>query len=58
MFNYFVFRLHKKYKHADLSMYIFKSTSFIRYCYFFVAYNTKNFIKKFCVLVGYIIDYV
>jgi hypothetical protein len=42
----------------DLSMYIFKSSNLIGFCYFCVANNTKNFTLKIGMLVGYNIDYV
>jgi hypothetical protein len=36
----------------------FKSTNFIRFCYFCVAHNTKNFVMKFCILIDNNTDYV
>jgi hypothetical protein len=36
----------------------FKSTNFIRFCYFFVDHNTKNFVIKICMPTSYIIDYI
>jgi type IV secretory pathway VirB6-like protein len=36
----------------------FKSTNFIRFCYFCVAHNAKNFVMKFCILIDYNNDYV
>jgi hypothetical protein len=41
------------------SKYVYlKSTSFIRFCYFCVDRNTKNFIVKFCIIADYIIYYI
>jgi hypothetical protein len=39
-------------------MHIFKSTKIISFCYFCVAHNINNFTIKFCMLVGYTIDYI
>jgi hypothetical protein len=39
-------------------MYIFKSLMSIKFYYFCVAHNTKNFALKIDMLTGYIIDYV
>jgi hypothetical protein len=36
----------------------FKSTNFVRFCYFCVDHNTKNFVIKNCMPTGYIIDYI
>jgi hypothetical protein len=37
-------------------MYIFKSTNLLDFAIFCIAYITKNFVIKFYMLVGYIID--
>jgi hypothetical protein len=39
-------------------MYIFKSINLLDFVIFFIAHNTKNFILKLSMLIGYIIDYV
>jgi hypothetical protein len=52
---YFGIRQADKSSRADyVYFHIYK---FIRFCYFYVAHNIKNFIVKFCMLVGYIINY-
>jgi hypothetical protein len=56
--NTLYFWLHKNDKRVDQSIYIFKSSNHIRFCYFSVASNTKNFTLKICMLVNYNIDYV
>jgi hypothetical protein len=50
--------LYKNDKRVDLSMYILKSTKFIIFFHFCVAHYTKNFVLKYFMHVGYIIDYV
>jgi hypothetical protein len=57
------FGLHKNNKHLDLSIsrskYVyFKSTNFIKFCYFWVPHNTKNFVMKICILIDYNTDCV
>jgi hypothetical protein len=49
--------LHKNDKCVDLDMYIFKPKTFIRFSHC-VAHDTKKFVLKFHMLVGYIIDYM
>jgi hypothetical protein len=38
--NTFYSRLHKNNKRVDLSLYIFISTTFIKFCHFYVAHNS------------------
>jgi hypothetical protein len=42
-------------KRLDLSMYIFKTTNFVRF-FILCTHNTNNFILKICMLVGYTFD--
>jgi hypothetical protein len=48
----------QKYETSRSEYVYFKSTNFMRFCYFCVAHNTKNFVIKFCILVDCNIDYV
>jgi hypothetical protein len=43
-------------KQTDPKYVYFKSTNFARFCYFCVDHNTKNFVMKFFMPTGYIID--
>jgi hypothetical protein len=56
--NTWYFGLHKNKKTSRSEYVCFKSTNFIKFCYFCVAHNIKNLVVKFCVLADYIIDYV
>jgi hypothetical protein len=55
LFRYFIFWATQKWQTSRSDYVYFISTNFIR---FYVAYNIKNFVMKFCIFVDYIIDYI
>jgi hypothetical protein len=58
LFKYFVFWAAQKWETSRSEYVYFKSTNFIKFCYFCVAHNTKNFVVNFFIFIDYIIDYV